>query len=219
MFDISVYRDELRTSLGFGVDGEIDLPNPDCDLLVNRSYQWLLNAFKFRSKEVTTVFPTIAGERSYELPDDFEALRGISILQADTGQHTPLNRMTIDTYEQKYNESEEEQDFPTDYLREGNCIKLWRTPDAIYSITLKYDKLLDDLGNTVQFTSIPKNWEEFILAGATYRGYIRLGDFNRAMAMRKLLETDVAKAMPVEKKEEVDSHRAGLEVILPEYSV
>lgn len=219
MFDIALFRTELRTSLGLGLDGDNDLPDIDCDLLLNRSYAWLLNAFKFRSKESTVVFPTIEGERNYELPDDFESLRGVSILQSDTGQHTPLNRLTINTYETKYNESVEDRTFPTDYLREGNCIKLWPTPDAIYSITLKYDKLLDDLGNTVVSTSIPKNWDEFILTGATYRGYIRLGDFPRAATLRKLLDVDIIKAQPVEKKEETDSHLSGLQAVIPEYRV
>lgn len=219
MFDIVKYRTELRANLGFDIDGTTDLPDTDCDLLINRSYAWLLNEFKFRSKESTVVFPTIAGERSYELPDDFESLRGVSILATDTGQHTPLNRFTINLYEQKYNESVEDQTFPTDYLREGNCIKLWPTPDTIYSITLKYDRLLDDLGDIVSSASIPKNWEEFILTGAMYRGYIRLGDFPRAATLRKLLEADVAKAQPVEKKEEADSHLSGLQAIIPEYRV
>lgn len=217
MFDLEKYRDELREHLGVDED---DLDNDACDLLVNRSYAWLLNAFKFRTKELSVKFNLVAGERNYDLPDDFESLRNISIEDLLSGAHTPLDRMTADYYESVYVESEDEWGKPTQYLRERNCIKLWKTPDDAYPVVLKYDRLLPDLDNEDNTTpNLPKNWEEFILMGAVYRGHQRFGDLIRSEAIKKSLYTDVQAAQPVEKKEELDTHRAALQAMLPEYEV
>lgn len=216
MFDLELLRADLREELGVDAD---DLDDPATDRLINRSYQWLLNAFKFRAKEVTVTFNTVAGVRLYDLPANFESLRGVSIADINIEQHTSLDRMTIDVYEKSYNESETKQSFSTHYVREGNCIKLWPTPDDVYKITLKYDRLVDELSSSNIVPEIPKNWFEFILDGAVYRGHKRFGDFQRAAAEKQQLHDDVAAAKIVEKKEEGDSHRSGLEVILPEYRV
>lgn len=216
MYDLDDFRDEVRESLGMDI---VDLPTTRLDFFINRSYQWLLNAFKFRAKEVTVVFSTVAGIRNYDLPVNFESLRGVSILNSDTEQHTVLDRWTIDKYEQEYNEAETEWGFPTNYVREGNCIKLWKTPFAIYTVTLKYDRLLADLNDGNTLAEIPKNWDEFVLDGAIYRAYKWIGDYNRASAEKQQLHDDVAAAKVVEKKEEADSHRAGLDVYIPEYRV
>lgn len=217
MFDLVALRNELREHLG--VDS-VDLDNTNADLLINRSYAWLLNAFHFRTKEISVKFSATAGERNYNLPIDFESLRHISIEDLVDGQHTPLDRMTPDYYEQVYVESTgTEWGKPTQYLREGNCVKLWKTPDAAYPIVLKYDMLLSDLSDINTAPEVPKNWEEFIMMGAVYRGHVRYGDFIRADAMKKSLFSDVQAAMPIEKKEEGDTHRAALQAELPEYLV
>lgn len=218
MFDLETYRKELREHLGVDSD---DLIDADCDLLTNRSYAWLLNAFKFRIKEISVKFNVSSGVRSYDLPENFESLRGISVEDLIDGQHTPLDRMTIDYYESVYKESTgDEWGKPSHYLREGKCIKLWPTPDDAYLITMKYDKLLADLDEVDNVnTEVPKNWEEFVLMGAVYRGHYRFGDYIRGDAIKKNLIGDVMAAQPVEKKEELDTHRAAMQAILPEYEV
>lgn len=217
MFDIVIYRSELRDHLGLDT---ADLDAAGCDLLINRSYAWLLNAFNFRTKEISVKFNATAGERNYDLPDDFESLRGISVEDLIDGQHTPLDRMTSDYYESVYKESTgDEWAKPTHYLREDGCIKLWPTPDDAYVHVLKYDKLLSDLSDSNLTPELPKNWEEFILLGAVYRGHLKFGDMIRADAIKKSLYSDVQAAKPVEKKEEIDSHRAALQAEIPSYDV
>jgi hypothetical protein len=216
MFDIQALRDELREHLGVDED---DLPNASADLLINRSYSWLLNMFKFRSKEVSATFPTVNGTRNYDLPDDVEAVRGVSIEDPNSMAHTPLDRMTTDDYESNYTDSTDLESTPTNYVREGSCIRLWPTPDTVYEITLKYDRLLSDLSDSNTAPDVPPNWEEMILLGAVFRGYLRLGDNLRARELKQHVESLAVQAKPQEKKEEFDSHRAGLDVILPSYDV
>lgn len=218
MIDIFTMRTELRDHLGLDED---EINDTSCDLLINRSYQELLSKLKLRIEEKSVTFLTVVGTRNYELPDDFDALRGASIENPDTLQHTPLDRITNDSYEGKYSESEDERDYPTEYVREGMCIRLWPTPDAEYEITIKYDKFLSDLSDDIQITSLPKNLDEIVLMGAVYRGHYKFGDIVRAKAIKQDVDNALrdAEKRVAESKEEKDSHRAHLEVILPEYNV
>lgn len=219
MFDIDSFRDEVRDHLGVDED---DLPNTQLDLLINRSYQWLLDEFKFRVEEKSVTFPTIEGERNYDLPSNFESLRGISIEHLTTMQHTSLDRMTNDEYELKYVNDSDEENYPTHYVREGLCIRLWPTPDDIYTMTLKYNKLLTDLSDDNPTPEIPKAWHEWILMGAVYRGHYKYGDIPRARSVQAWIEGEIVKAKrrkETESREEEDSHRSGLEAYVPPYEL
>lgn len=214
--NIQDLRNELRK--GTGMDAT-DLPDADADLYLNRSWWEIIDKFHFREKEVTTTFNTIAGTRLYNMPSPFEALRQLSILNSDTKEHSVLNRITIDVYEGKYDEDTDARGFPVEYVREGCAVRIWPTPDAVYVITQKYWTTLADLDNTNSTPSIPASWHEIIFFGALWRTFISVGDFPRANAAKQHQVSLVNSSVPVEAKEEVDSHRAGVSIIVNDYDV
>jgi hypothetical protein len=59
---------------------------------------------------------------------------------------------------------------------------------------------------------IPQEWHELILFGGVWRGYIKLGDYNRANAMKNHQVGLIESTVPVEAKEETDSRDVGLSI-------
>lgn len=214
--DLEQMRNDLRTATGMDED---DLPDPSADVLLNRSYWELIGKFQFREKEQTDTFPTVAGVRNYGLPTTFDALRKLSALEPDSQDHKVIDRATIDWYEQNYNEKEENRGFPERYVRDGACqIRLWPTPDGIYTITIKYWTTLNDIteGNAPE---IPQAWHEIIYLGGLWRAFIQIGDFIRTRECKNHQISLINSMVPVEAKEEYDSHRAGVAPIIREYDV
>jgi len=214
--DLQQLRDDLRDATGTDID---DLSDEKVDRLLNRSYWEVLDKFPFREKEVTVTFNTIIGTRLYNMPEPFEALRKLSILEPATLVHKTIDRTTIDVYERTYDTNEAAEGFPTHYVREGCAARLLPTPDAIYEITEKYWTVLADLSITNDTPAIPQSWHEIILLGAIWRAFISFGDYQRARAANQHQIALINSAVPVEAKEEVDSPRGGLEVIVREYDV
>ena len=212
--DLIQLKDELRAHLG--VDDN-DLPDADADLLLNRAYWELLDKFPFREKEVSGTFQTVVGTAIYGMPSPFEALRQLSIEDLETGQHTPLKRMTVYEYEKLFVNQTTLQSKPWGYVRESCSAKLYPTPDQIYTLTIKYWTTLADLVNDTDTPPIPQVWHEIILYGGLWRGYVRLGDLSRSAQIEAKQATLINTITPTEGKEEFDSHTAGVEVLGRDY--
>lgn len=202
--------EELRGHLGLDED---ELDDPAALLLLNRSYWDILNKFPMREKEKVATFDTVDGTALYELPvPSFEAVRLVSIEDLNDEQHTPLNRLTAFRYEQLYSNSTDTEAKPTDYLREDNCIRFYPTPDDAYTITIRYWANLDDLVAGISEPDIPREWHEVILFGAVWRGYAKLKDTVQMNAFKAQQILMINGIVPVEAKEEGDSHESGVEV-------
>jgi hypothetical protein len=212
--EIAELRTELREHLG--VD-ETELDNTQADLLLNRAYWELLDKFPFREKEVTITFPTVAGTRLYDVPSPFEALRLLSVEDLDDFSHKTLDRMSVLEYEKKYVNQEDSQAKPTHYVREGCAVRLYPTPDDVYTLTMKYWTVLADLSDSNTDPCIPQSWHELILFGGIWRGYLRFGDYQRANNMKAHQVNLINSQVPTESKEEIDSPYAGIEVKMNEY--
>ena len=214
--DLPALRKELREHLG--VD-EVELSNDDCDLLLNRAYWELLDKFPFREKEVSATFDTVAGTLLYGVPSPFESLRQLSIENPDTNEHTYLRKWDIREYEENFVDTVDARGFPTNYVREGCNVKLFPTPDAAYKIIIKYNTVLDDLSDDNASSGLPHQWDEIILYGALWRGYLRFGDQLKSKQTQQMWGSLFAKLSPVEAKEEVDTHYAALNAMRPGYNV
>jgi len=217
MIETLTLIEDLRQHLGLDED---DLTDEDALLLLNKSYWELLDKFPFREKEVTAAFSTTASINLYAVPSPFEALKSLSIQNPDDDKLSPLVRINQKEYDRKFVNNTDDEDFPTEYYREKNCIKLWPTPDDEYTITIRYWTVLDDLIGAVDETpGFPQNWHEILGYGALWRGYLRLGDIVRCERIKNLHAQLINTTVPVESKEEIDSPTAGIEVLLNEYDV
>lgn len=205
---LSDLRTELRDHCGVDSD---DIDDPTCNQILNRAYWEILNKYPFREAEFTAFFPTVAGQALYSTPTDLMAVRLISIEDPASFQHTPLNRTTQFDYEQTWQNQPSAQAKPTNYLREDGSIRLLPTPDQVYNMTLKFYKILSDMSDS-NSPAIPQEWHEIILFGGVWRLYARLADYQRSAFAKQHQAALIDSTVPVESKEEADSHLSGLDV-------
>lgn len=188
----------------------------DVELLLNRSYWDLVDRFKFREKETIAAWQTIIGTNFYQIPAPFEAVQQISIEDINTFKHSTLDRMTPWEFENLFVNNPDTSDFdkPTKYGREANGIRLWKTPDLVYNMKIRYWTTLADLDKVANpSVAIPQVWGEIILFGGVARAFYRLGDYPRARAAEAKQSDLIQQRQLAAAKEETDTHRGGVEVI------
>lgn len=218
---MSILLPQLRTNLRnqLGLE-EFELPNSDADELLNRSLWAVMPRFNFREKEKFGVFSTVAGTRQYSIPTSFDGLRHLSVLEPNSEQHIPLKYMDVNEYETVYSEQTSLQAIPTHYVREANCIRLWPTPDIIYSITIRWWITLADLSDDNTLTGLPQNWDEIVLYGALWRGYgEKNNDWSRATVAQNFQDKLINEVVPIESKEKINTKYAALQPWRPPYNV
>lgn len=209
---------ELLAHLGLDVT---DFTNglTDVDLLLNRSYWKVCDAFKFREKEQLLVSPLIVNQATYNIatlanPLIFDSVQNVAIEDHNTLKHTSLNLMEYQIYQDNYINLVSENAKPINYIRYGTSIIFYPTPDYAYNITYNYWNVIADIGVT---PSIPQSWHEIILYGALWRGFLRLGDYNRSDAAKDYQDILIRDTTPVESKELENANKAGLAVLGREY--
>lgn len=217
-FDLIAMRLKVRKPLGIDPD-DTDLTDTQIDEYLNLSYWEIQDKFPFREKERTATFETVAGTRVYPMPEPYEALKSLAIQDEFSGQFTKLIRMDTDDYENRYNSDESSQSVPTHYTREDCFFRLWPTPDAIYTMSMKRTITLEDLGGSQLLPEIPRAWWEIIVDGAVWRAFKDFGDFDRMQAVKAGQIASLNSMVSVESKEEGDSRESSVVVIRPSYDL
>lgn len=180
-------------------------------LLLNRGYWELTANLGFRETEATVSFSTSASNRKYELPTTSFAVNIVSIVNPDSDKHIQLIRTTKQEYENTFDSSTDSEAFPTNYIRDNNCIILWPTPDDAYTVYIRYWKNLDDLINDpANYPEMPRNWHEIVLYGAVYRYFLKQLDYDKANVIKAYHANLIANAVPVEAKEETDNRQSSI---------
>lgn len=210
MLSLQNIRDAVRKITG---EDSTDLPDPDLDLLINRSFWEVQDKFPFRTKEKTVTFVTVPHSALYAVPANFDAVRSLSIEDTNTFEHSPLAQMDIHVYESSYQNQTYAETVPTNYVRESNYLRLWPTPDAAYTVVLKYNAVLADIVNGSDYPPLPQIWGEIIQFGAAWRRFHELGDYQRMNANIQLQRTTIAGIQPQEAKDKSDNRMAGLQVV------
>lgn len=214
--DLDRMRIRVRKPLGMMDEDDTDLTNDDVDEYLNMSFWEVQDKFPFREKEKTGTFQTQVGVRNYEMPDPFEYLKSLAIVDLTSFQHKPLDLITAREYERLYNEQTTAQGKPCKYLREDCYARLWPTPDNIYTIVLRRNIVLADISESNNTLPIPQVWTEIVIYGAIWRAFIDFGDFARANAMKAHQVSLLDTIEPTEIKELGDTAMAGLVAIRPE---
>ncbi len=213
--NLEILRGDLRSHLGMDT---LDLDDAAASRLLNRAYWELLDKFPFRDKETYSTLPVVIGTASYTI--DFAAIEAISkitIEDPETLKHKPLDKMSLDVYQQNFVNDESAYGRPTNYVRYGNEIILYPTPDVAYVVDYYYAAQLSDLALESDSPSAPRNWHEIILLGAVYRGFLQLQDYERANAARTHWMTLLSSVSMNEAEENKDTPRAGLRIAYSQY--
>jgi hypothetical protein len=200
-FNISEMRSELRIHLGNL--STTALPNPDADLLINRSWWQCQNSLGFEELKNQRSFSTVVGTNSYALNPtvDEESIRSLSYY-TESGQSVPIYPIKLDEYAEKYSTDENLRGAPENYFREGDNIILWPDPDDVYDIVLYYLATLDDWNDANPENTIPQSAHEIVLYGAVWRGYDRLGNLGRGSSFMDRQKSMIVSYVPPAAKDQ-----------------
>ena len=205
-------RDNVRRTMGVN---STDWPDPVIDEYINKSYWEIDETYPFKEKDTFYPLTTVTGTETYTLDTGIEAIADVSILNPSTNEYEVLDRMSEVWWA---SERSDDQGFPTRYFRSSNQITLWMIPDDVYAIVINATKQLADLITSSQSPDMPRAWHEIVEMGAKWRAMIDLGDLTRSNQIRNHQNALISNKVPVEAKEEFDSHRAGVEVPGREYT-
>jgi len=217
-------RDLVRQGLG-GLDEE-DIGDPEVDRLLNLSYWDLEARFPFEEKDFRVSFVLTVDQDEYSIVDDLEtpndvfleALQSLGMFGDPTSddqfQSYPMQRMTESEYDKIRNtRPDDNQGRPEMYLRRDETIVFFPIPDKAYTASVYFKKTLKSLKyREIEALNFPREWDEIVVEGAITRGHYYAQDYTLAQQAEDFRVSHVRTAVPVEGKEEEDSHYAGLNV-------
>jgi hypothetical protein len=206
------FRDELRDHCGVS-DSEWD--NTTADSLLNNSFWETQDLFDFREEEATLDIALVAGTSEYSLAVDHEAVESVRILNNYSNDWEPLGFEDDEYFTRNITDSISSRAAPTNYTRRGNKIIFRSTPETAYTVRVHYKKSLGDVLSGG--TGLPKAWDEVVFFGAVWRGFAKLGDWNRKAQAKATQAELVGPKKPQKVKELEDTRMAGITFVRRPY--
>lgn len=109
-------------------------------------------------RDKTGTVNTVANTATVALPADFKRLRSRPWI-ASGDVPCPLHRLNADQTHVFYNQ----RDRPCGYLFSGANLELFATPNAVYTINLRYTPTATVLSSGSDTISIPNGWERYVI--------------------------------------------------------
>lgn len=192
---------------------DLDLPDNDADLLLNRSWWTVSSQLRFYERDGTYSFVTVAGTDTYALPTDSDVIQRVILQESSEDAWEPLTNITDwNMFDLKDDSSQER---PTHYSIRGSNFILWPNPDNVYNVSVKYLRTLADI--QASGPDAPQEWHEVILWGAISRGFFARGDWNRGTAAQNQQAIFLQTLDTQETKNQEDHIYSGLRVIRRRY--
>jgi hypothetical protein len=164
-------------------------PNKYRDLVkrwLNQAQRRLVLESEIRTEEEAEEITTIAGEATYTLPSLFA--RFIDLFDSET--HEPLGALDLRDYDALPPSSGR----PSSYTAISGNLSLYPTPDAVYSLTLRFWRLPEDMEADSDYPEVPAAYQELLIAWAMKRAYQRENDWQEATSWEAQWEKGVLKA-------------------------
>lgn len=214
MLSLTTLRDELRTHLGLD---STDLPNTNCDLLLNRSKWQLEETLKLPANEVHTTFDTVAGTEEYEQNVPVDSIRLLALNDTEQEKWIQIYKSSEEEYVSRKNTNVEYRGKPTHYFWRGDKIVLYPTPDDVYEIQVTRRELLDDLSDSQTTFETSNALQEILVMGAVYRGFARQRDFNSADRFKRIYNNLLSEYVSFDSKQDEDTRYAQVQPLLNRY--
>lgn len=168
LFDMEI---TLRKQLGNPT--ETDITRDDLYAVLNRSYKWVMDTYKFHIVRERATFNTMLGVDKYSIPAN-----GFTIFSIrDNTSNNKLVKRTPDWFDALSSNSA--QGVPSDYCRYANYIQINPVPDGIYSIQVYFKFAVDSLGLSDEPLA-PTTWHEGMIKRARYIFWDDQGDIGKA---------------------------------------
>ena len=189
--------DALLTEINARLGNRTDIASRSL-LWLNDAYFELLMAprFSFYELDLAATMVTIAAQASYSLPTDFWFVLDLT--------DTTNSRKLLRSHWQEVDRISSTTGQPSRYARFGATFQLDPTPDAIYTLTLRYRRRPPDL-TTGGSHLLGREWDEPLIVLATIKGYEALESSDKAATQRALLEPLLTMREDVPQMEDMDS--------------
>lgn len=112
-------------------------------------------------RETVSTVSTVAGTATVALPSSFLKARAVELL--DGTRYVPLTRLSL-RQSQGFDTSQTGK--PSGYMLRGAYLELFATPDAVYTIRLRYVPTATVLASGSDSLDVPNGWELFIIYSA-----------------------------------------------------
>ena len=154
-------------------------------LWINKAYRQLCTQdnvlgvtrkIRFPQTNTSTTATTVDGTAYVSVPSDCLFITEVY----DTTNNRKLDEISWKSYiEYTDRTTTTSENYPTEWTRYGERIYLHPTPDAAYTVTIYYKKLVEDLTGTTT-TIIGAEWDDPIIELASYIMYTWLGEYDKA---------------------------------------
>lgn len=189
---LSDFRAELQLSLRERTDlsSHSDLGNL-LTVWTNYAYTTLTTKNRFWGRKRNFEFPQLnATDATQSTTDGGAFIRVptdcISVYHVwDRSNDRKLDNINFLQYVEKTGRaSSTDRGQPTFWVRYGDQLYLFKTPDDAYDITIYYRKYPAELDGDDDVTVIGKEWDEIILAIATYQALYKLNELEKAIVFK-----------------------------------
>jgi len=133
---------------------------------VNQAQFSIATSYRFFELEVSVTGSTTSSTRTYSLPSDLRVILSLR----DTTNSRKLTQADWRTFD-KLNQTTGK---PSRYTRFGSSMELDPTPDATYSLSLRYLKRVASMVNGTDEPILPDEWIEAIILRACWIGALAL---------------------------------------------
>ena len=171
-----------------------------------RAKQWVNQAqfsiatnYRFFELEVSVTGSTTSSTRTYSLPSDLRVILSLR----DTTNSRKLTQADWRTFDKTSQVTGQ----PSRYTRFGSSVELDPTPDATYSLSLRYLKRVASMTNDTDEPVLPDEWIEAIILRACWIGALALqmNETSEAFKNEYVLYVSERKADQVESAFDIES--------------
>lgn len=157
--------------------------NTQFDSLIN---EWLNNLFekvetspdKLWFLDVTVRFNTQTSAKRYDLPENFDHPYSIHIVDTSAGSYTPVELVSDEEAKKDYGPGESGE--PEKFSIDGESLSFWPTPDAAYTMEMKYRKTLTRVTASTDENDFMNAYHAVIMDGLQALAWEYLEQLDRA---------------------------------------
>lgn len=177
-FASNQYTDYLTGSSDFG------------DGIINEGQGYIAAQTDFREFFTTATTALPAGTEDLALPSDFSRLYSAVALQSGTEGNQPLAQITPSDFDRLPTDSAGK---PQWYDIVGSTISVYPTPDASYTIQLRYWRVPDTMTLTTDEPEIPSEYHHLLVTYALVKCFERENDYEAALYHQQRLDVGIQK--------------------------
>jgi hypothetical protein len=156
---------------------------------INQGQEYIAAQIDFRVLLTTHTVTTVSSTATYALPSDFQRLFNVTITDP-AGQVIPLSAEPLNQLETQPVATGQ----PQQYVIEGNNLRLYPTPDAAYTVKLRYYRLPEALVNANDVPETPPEYWDLLVSFALWHCFERENDYQAAQYHKQRFDEDLAKA-------------------------